>query len=671
MRTFSFLLAAGILFPLGRPSAAEINTQPVVVPALQHWMGGTGSLDATGAAFFSKNPVLNGIARLANADRPASGTNPILELALEPAGSKIPSEGYRIDISDRVRIIGSTPTGVMYGTQTLLQMLAQSPRLPKGVVEDYPLCRRRMLMLDVGRRPFPVSALKDFLRMMAWFKMNELHLHLNDEAFGEKYSAFRVESTTFPELTAKDLFYTKKDLRSLQDYAHAYGITITPEFDSPGHSAAFTHAWPELSFQGQPSYLDVHNPEVIERMKRLFAEMIPLFDAPDFHIGTDEYRVQAPASKKDEIHNGFIRYINTMSAFVESKGKRCRVWFSPEHTQGEVKLNPKLVLDMWNIGNAAEQMARGHSVINSNEGVTYIVPGCHYYGVSNAHIYENWKPWVFTGGAKSANPEPSHPLLLGAKLHVWNDQGPTGYTLTEIAALVRPSMMAFAETLWGRQGFPKYGEFSERTQVLQTVPGVRLFDRLPARDSNGVVWAQQHDVTLANENQSMAMPYAGLPRMDLEYPWTLVMQVCKTAESAGRGVILSSDLVEFCDRYEDASVKPPRRGLAWVRAAGSPGPTPADAHLSKDVSHVYADSLPLNRWVTIAVVGTAGRTTVYLDGKKAGEHGDQMVCPLARLGSSHGGSLIGTIRNLKVYNREWTPAEIQRMAESNTAPATK
>ena len=82
---------------------------------------------------------------------------------------------------------------------------------------------------------------------MAWYKMNELHLHLSDESGPPtRYSAFRVESKKFPGLAAKDLCYTQKEIRELQDFAKARGITITPEIDMPGHAGSLTNYWPEL-----------------------------------------------------------------------------------------------------------------------------------------------------------------------------------------------------------------------------------------------------------------------------------------------------------------------------------------------------------------------------------------------------------------------------------------
>ena len=37
-----------------------------------------------------------------------------------------------------------------------------------------------------------------------------------------------------------------EDLRDLQDFAEARGVTITPEIDMPGHAGSLTAFWPEL-----------------------------------------------------------------------------------------------------------------------------------------------------------------------------------------------------------------------------------------------------------------------------------------------------------------------------------------------------------------------------------------------------------------------------------------
>ena len=256
-----------------------------------------------------------------------------ITLTIDPAvdaGDRLAAQAYKVNVSDAVRISAPTPDGVYYGTRTLLQLLKTTGgKLPRGTVLDRPSYARRMLMIDVARKPYPVWVLKDYIRMMSWYKMNELHLHLSDDAFGGAYSAFRVQSKRFPGLAAKDLSYSWEDLRDLQDFAKVRGVTITPEIDMPGHAGSLTSYWPDLrnpnGLLGKDK-LDVTNPKTAERMESLLDEMVPLFDAPDFHIGTDEFGIGGTKEQKRQVGEAFRRFINTMNAFVRSKGKNCRIW---------------------------------------------------------------------------------------------------------------------------------------------------------------------------------------------------------------------------------------------------------------------------------------------------------------------------------------------------------
>lgn len=675
-----------------------------VVPAVQQWATGMGMFSVKGAKIVTDeksaselDPVAKdfqntlkltgcGDFALSHGSSPKNGQL-FMSLANDP---KLGTEGYKIEIGDGIVVSANSPAGIFYGTRTLLQLLAQDQTnltLPCGTITDWPQYSHRMLMLDVGRKPFPLSVLKDYLKMMAWYKLNELHLHLSDEAFGGQYTGFRVQCDTFPGLASKDLFYTKQELREFQDEARQLGIIITPEIDMPGHARVFTDYWPDLQNPKlSKSYLDVTNPKTIERLEKLLDEMIPIFDAPDFHIGTDEFNLGGMSkAEKEQFGEAFRQFINTMNTHIRSKGKNTRIWSGYESMPGTTLPDPSVTIDMWVTHDAKTLIEQGHKVINSSDGQTYIVPGAHYYGVNNGGIYNNWEPWKISGDM-TKNPAKDDPHLLGGKLHVWNDQGPTGYNMTEIATLALPSLQAFAEKLWGTKGSKDYTEFQQRAALTLPVPGVTVFDRIAA-GKDGVVLDVSREQTLATTNATVSLPFAGKPHADLEWPWTMTLEVCKAAETGRRGVILSSDLVEICSDFSreeeiktkdaagnEVKTKVVRRGIGLVRAAGSPGAdpsasmkvnqvshvygSPATSALVNDVSHASGEALPLNQWVTLTIVGERGHTTLYVNGRPAGGYNDQMVCPLAWLGSSTGNSFVGKVRNLRIINRALTVKEI-------------
>jgi hexosaminidase len=609
-------------------------------------------------------------------DKAASGG---VFLALTSGAFAHSVEAHAVTISDTVTIAGNSPAAVLLGTRSLLQMnKAHGGKIPCGVVQDWPDYPRRMMMLDVGRKPWPLPVLKDYIRTLAWHKMNELHLHLSDEAFGESYSAIRVQSDVFPGLAAKDLAYTKQEIRELVAFAKNYGVTITPEFDMPGHAAAFTSYFKDCMLKGYPNYLDVSNPKTLEVMKKFVDEMIPLFDAPDFHIGTDEYRIGdwRKNPKVDKVHEDFRKFINAMNAHIRSRGKNMRVWSGYESMGGKsVKIDPTVIVDMWDPYNDEHI---GHPVINASQFVTYYVPGAHYYGVSPGDLYDGFIPWNAGGNPKK--PVKGDPLFLGGKLHVWCDHGPTGYTMTEIADLSLPGIQAISEKLWGTKGSSKYNDFRTRAEAVLPVPGVTVLDRLEVShipNEADIVLNIPGEVALTNVNATVELPLANAERADLEYPWTLTMQVRKTQEAPGRNVLLSSDLVEVCGNYtrkEKITTKfadgTERKadvnfaGLGLTRAAGARrgSGTPAETYLGHDVSKAFGKELETGKWTTVTLVGTRGSTALFVDGLKVGTTNNQMVCPLRRLGSAHGQSFVGELRKIKVLNRALTDAEVGRAA---------
>jgi hexosaminidase len=670
-----------LLLCLALPSmsmAADLN----VVPAVRSWSPAQGTLDASGimievapkhaAALQATAAVIREDLAALRSDRKPAGKPVTLLLTLDGADAARP-ESYTVSISDSITIGGTTPAAVFLGSRTVLQLLCQSTTLPTGSIHDWPDYKGRMLMLDVGRKPFPLPVLKDFLRMMAWYKMNELHLHLSDEAFGGTYAAFRVESKTFPGLASKDLFYTAADLRDLQDFAKARGIVITPEIDMPGHARCFTNYWPEITLKDYPNYMDVTHPKTVEVMKKLLDEMIPLFDAPDFHIGTDEYRVSGP--RKEELHESFRQFINTMNTHVRSRGKNTRIWSGFEHMGGTTEIDPTVIIDMWETDDAKSAIAKGHKIINSNHGRTYIVPGAHYYGISRPGIYQGWEPWMVSDDA-SKNPGKDDPNLMGGKLHVWCDQGPTGWTLTETAETTLTGIHAFSEKLWGTKGSPDYAAFAARAAKTLPVPAVKVLDRLTG-EKNGLILDLPGEVELKDESSVIPLTEAKNERADLESPWTLTMEIRRRSDTKGRGVIISSDLAEICANYsrqEEITVTDPNgksgrkkisfQGISTLRAAGTRDGdgTPAKSHFAHDMAMSSNKQLPANEWATLTVVGEPGRNSIWLNGEKIGESNNQLVCPLRQLGGGAGESFVGSIRKLKVVNRALSPKEIGRLA---------
>lgn len=177
---------------------------------------------------------------------------------------------YTMDISDHHILISSAgPAGLFYGIQSLKTLIppsAYSSKHGKIAVQalnvlDSARFKHRALLMDVARNFLPKKEVIKTLDVMALYKLNVLHLHLNDD------EGWRIEIPDLPELTdigakrgyssngkgmlppsygsGPDVnntsgtgFYSVKDFKDILIYAAARHIKVIPEIETPGHARA-------------------------------------------------------------------------------------------------------------------------------------------------------------------------------------------------------------------------------------------------------------------------------------------------------------------------------------------------------------------------------------------------------------------------------------------------
>ena len=319
---------------------------PQVIPALQQWKGGKGelALPAEGSIVLSPadEATLSPTAQILAQDlKELFGWNYVIKtgkpagkdicLSLSKPDKELGEEGYTLTVNRYAGIAAPTGQGVFWGTRTLLQILHnEQGKLPKGTARDYPLFPNRGFMLDVARKFFTMDYLKQYVKILSFYKMNEFQIHLNDNGFPQffgdewnrTYAAFRLESERFPGLTAKDGSYSKQEFIDLQRMGLEYGVRIIPEIDIPAHSLAFAHYKPEIASRKYGmDHLDLYKKETYQFVDSLLDEYLsgdnPVFIG-DLHIGTDEYN-----KKEAEQYRYFTdRYLK----FVEKYGKNVSMW---------------------------------------------------------------------------------------------------------------------------------------------------------------------------------------------------------------------------------------------------------------------------------------------------------------------------------------------------------
>lgn len=544
----------------------EANPRPFTIPAIHLWQGGSGVLPINSQTHivYSDPRLRTAAETLAQSWKMQTGQN--LSVAEGKKGAsgdilfiykpnkKIGDEGYTIDIANNVKV-EATETGAMHAVQTLLQTrqgYAKSPLsstllhgLPRGHITDFPAYPLRGLMLDCGRKFIPMDYLRRLVRTMAFYKMNTLSLHLNDNGFpayfhnnwDETYAAFRLESERFPELTAEDGSYSKAEFRQFVLEAKQQGVEVIPEIDVPAHSLAFSHYRPTLgSKEFGMDHLELTNPEVIPFLDSLFAEYMegpePVFAGPRVHIGTDEY-----SNRKQDIVERFRGLTDHLIHTVESYGKKAALWGALTHARGTTPVKvDNVLMYCWYNGYAEPDSMRnqGYQLVSIPDGMVYIVPAAGYYYdyLNIPYLYKQWTP------AQIGNKrfEERDPQIQGGMFAVWNDIVGNGITVDDIHHRLFPALQVIAEKSWAADTVRTCDEWRQLAVNMGEAPGINDLGRYP----KGEVFTQK--VVAPASTRSIA--FIGWPyrvSFDIETPESNTSSSVSTAEARGTALFRNAD----------------------------------------------------------------------------------------------------------------------------------
>lgn len=389
------------------PEVTNPNAEPKIIPSVQEWYGYNGDFVLSENTRIAVNDTHNlGLMKAAEnlqADleaftgwklaitTEAAGANDIELVSVESDKYDTGNEGYILLNNDNgLKIYSSTYRGVFYGTMSVEQVFYQQRydgqyAFPKGIMRDYPKFEVRGYMLDVARAPYRLERLYDYAKLMGFYKMNEFHVHLNDNMNqGNKgdwniaktlEGQFRLESDTFPSLESvrktSDYYntseafggqpqYTKEQYLAFQNYANEMGVDVMSEIDLPGHALLlnqYVEEFPEeaaaagvmgptrnlanaelLALEGA----NYENAKVL--MSKLWDEYLGIEEDGSYNpakavftgkyvdIGADEYwgiysHNQNPDTEEQKtMQKNLLTYIQDISAKVEASGKKVRVW---------------------------------------------------------------------------------------------------------------------------------------------------------------------------------------------------------------------------------------------------------------------------------------------------------------------------------------------------------
>ncbi|SIS96099.1 family 20 glycosylhydrolase [Belliella pelovolcani] len=359
-------------------------------------------------------------------------------------------ESYLLEVTaEQIAIQAVKEQGAFYALQTLLQLADEKEGnlvIPESRILDRPAFRIRGFMHDVGRSFIPVEELMKQIEILSSYKINVFHWHFTEDL------AWRLESRLFPELTADENFerfpgeyYTQEDVRKLLDFAKRHHVTVIPEIDLPGHSAAFQRAF---------GY-DMQSKEGKEVLKALLTEAGDLFAGlPYFHIGTDEVRFTDPD------------FVPEMVAFVRAMGFKVVSW-NPgwDYKAGEIDM-----LQLWSYRGKAP------------EGIPFVDSRFHYI-----NHFDAFADLVSLFRSNVAGYDIGSEAVAGSILAIWNDRKLNDWKLIIRENNFYPAMLTFAERLWQGGGEGYFDEIG----VLLPQPSTPAWESF-ADFEDRLLWQRDH-----------------------------------------------------------------------------------------------------------------------------------------------------------------------------------
>jgi hexosaminidase len=428
-----------------------------------------------------------------------------IALTTDTTRTDLGAEGYALSVTPRgATVTGAAPRGVLWGAQTLRQLLGPTETattLPVVEIVDRPRFAWRGLHLDVGRHFFPVPFIERFIDLMSLYKLNTFHWHLTED------QGWRIEIHSRPRLTeigshrsATPLphdktrsdgtpyagHYTQDEVRQVVAYAAERGVTVVPEIEMPGHAQAALASYPELGCTGtgyevantwgvKDQVLCAGKETTFTFLEKVLDEVLELFPGQFIHVGGDECPKQAwrgcrhcqariaseGLADEDELQSWFIR---RMAGWLAERGRRLVGW--DEILEGG--LAPGATVMSWRGSDGGVAAAQaGHDVVMSpnthcyfdyyqSEDTAAEPPAIgHHLPLEQVYSFEPVPPVLAEHAAR----------VLGVQGNIWTEYIPTE---SQVEYMAYPRALALAEVAWTPAELRSPANFRDRLDAHRT-----------------------------------------------------------------------------------------------------------------------------------------------------------------------------------------------------------
>lgn len=378
------------------------------------------------------------------------------------------NENYVLDITnERIEISGGSHYAVLYGIQTLRQLIKQyGLALPCLTIEDYPEIKNRGFYHDATRGRVPkLETLKTMVDTLSYYKINQLQLYIEHSYLFSELS----------EVWRDDTPLTAEEIMELDKYCNTRGVELIPSISTFGHLYKLLRTkqykylceceeedGTKFGFINRMHHhtINITDDQAIKVVENLLNEFMPLFTSKKFNICADEtFDLGKGKSLKKANEIGvtkiYVDFLNKIVDIVAKKGLIPMFWGDVILVEPELikELPENIICLNWGYSkDETEDATKTFAELGANQ---YVCPGVagwnHLINLQYA-AYENISKMCRYGHKNNA---------IGVLNTDWGDYGHINHPLFS-----NVGMIYGAEFSWNKETLT-YEKINKRISLME------------------------------------------------------------------------------------------------------------------------------------------------------------------------------------------------------------
>lgn len=223
---------------------------------------------------------------------------------------------------NQVAVSSSGQRGLLYGLETVKQLLQSKQFICSMSLADWPDMPQRIFFDDISRGPIPtVESIKRHIQQLAELRYTDISFYIEHV----------VQTQSYPDFAPEDGKLTISDLKDISAFAKAYQMKVIGSFQCFGHFENIL-SLPKYSPMGEsPSLISPLNKDARAFLKKNIEEICDACTSEYFNINCDEtWDIEKGKSanyvRKVGPEKFYADHIRFLYQILKKKGKKTMMW---------------------------------------------------------------------------------------------------------------------------------------------------------------------------------------------------------------------------------------------------------------------------------------------------------------------------------------------------------